>query len=68
MEILLWIPFHIRKHGFDGLDMNWQYPGFEDGSRVRDRENFAILLKVFFNNRKEKKNFLQFFLSLGNAN
>ncbi len=41
--------FYIRKHGFDGLDVNWQHPGFGDGSRVQDRENFAILLKVFFN-------------------
>ena len=62
--------FHIRKYGFDGLDMNWQYPGFFDGSRVQDRENFAILLKVFVN-WKDKMNFLQsicLFLSLGNAN
>ena len=40
---------HIRKYGFDGLDMNWMYPGFRDGSRVQDRENFVILLKVFVN-------------------
>ncbi len=44
--MLLWI--HIRKYGFDGLDMNWQYPD-EDGSRSGDRKNFAILLKVFVN-------------------
>jgi GH18 family chitinase len=44
---MLWI--HIRKYGFNGLDMNWQYPGFEEGSRVQDRENFAILLEVFVN-------------------
>jgi GH18 family chitinase len=39
----------IRKHECDGLDMYWMYPGFENGSRVQDRENFAILLKVFVN-------------------
>jgi hypothetical protein len=47
ITVEVWI--HIRKHGFDGLDMNWQYHGFFHGSRVQDRENFAILLKVFFN-------------------
>nr|CAH0102458.1 unnamed protein product [Daphnia galeata] len=35
----------IKKYGFDGLDMNWQYPGSGDGSRVQDKENFVILLK-----------------------
>ena len=48
-NINAWIPFLIRKYGFDGLDMNWQFPGFYDGYRVQDKENFAILLKVFFN-------------------
>ena len=50
--------------------MNWMYPGFRDGSRVQDRENFVILLKVFVN-WKEKRDFLHsflFFFSLGNAN
>ena len=57
----------LSRYGFDGLDVNWQFPGLIDGSRVQDRENFAILLKVFVN-KKEKKNFLQFFFSLGNTN
>jgi GH18 family chitinase len=57
----------IRNHEFDGSDMNWQYPGIGTGSRVQDRENFSILLKVFVN-WIDKKNFFQFFLLLGNAN
>jgi GH18 family chitinase len=48
-NINAWIPFLIRKYEFDGLDMNWQFPGWGDGSRVQDRENFSILLKVFVN-------------------
>jgi GH18 family chitinase len=51
---MLWI--HNRKHGFDGLDVDWQHPGIFNGSRVQDRENFAILLKVFVN-WKEKNEF-----------
>jgi hypothetical protein len=32
------------------------YPGSRDGSRLEDKENFVILLKVFVN-WKIKKNF-----------
>ncbi len=55
----MWI--HIRKYGFDGLDMNWKFSEFFDGSRVQqDRENFAILFKVFSVNWIEKKEFPAF--------
>jgi len=36
----------MEKEGFDGLDMDWEYPG-QRGGFPRDRENFVTLLKEF---------------------
>ena len=33
------------QFGFDGADLDWEYPAFFEGSSVSDRENFAVLVK-----------------------
>lgn len=36
----------VRKHDFDGIDLDWEYPGWEDlGGRPQDKENFVSLVQ-----------------------
>jgi chitinase len=36
----------LREHRFDGIDLDWEYPGYRDGSSPDDRERYAQLIKV----------------------
>ncbi|XP_060532351.1 probable chitinase 10 [Cylas formicarius] len=35
----------VLKYGFDGFDLDWEYPARRDSSNAADKENFVTLIK-----------------------
>lgn len=35
----------IREYNFDGIDIDWEYPGYDHGGTPNDKVNFTILMQ-----------------------
>ncbi|CAG9831289.1 unnamed protein product [Diabrotica balteata] len=44
----------IEEYGYDGIDIDWEYPTLRDGSHPEDKDNFVEMLKDFQDIMKPK--------------
>lgn len=43
-EFIRSVVHYLETHGFDGLDLHWEFPGAREmGGKPADRENFVLL-------------------------
>lgn len=54
----------LREHKFDGIDLDWEYPSYRDGSSQDDKDRYATLIKVRLASERIRSFFLSFFLSM----
>jgi len=42
-----WCVKHIQQYGFDGIDIDWEFPGYKrHNGTPQDRDNFTLLLQT----------------------
>jgi chitinase len=45
LKFTKWVIIYLRRHDFDGLDFDWQFPALRD-SHLQDKKKFADLCDV----------------------